>query len=61
MWIEFVSSTTYVSDPGSIQMLVPVKPVWPKLPMGKTLPRGTDWPVSMSQPKPRRFCPLIAG
>ena len=50
-----------MSEPGSIQRVVPVKPVWPKLPMGKMRPRGLEKAVSMSQPKPRRSWPLMAG
>ena len=43
---------------GSIQSEVPVKPVWPKLPMGKTSPRGREKAVLMSQPKPRVATPV---
>src|ERR1700692_4775146 len=35
----FDSRITYVSDPGSIHSVVPVKPVCPKLPIGNTAPR----------------------
>ncbi|CPU30456.1 Uncharacterised protein [Mycobacteroides abscessus] len=59
--MTFARTTTYVSDPGSSHKVTPVKPEWPKLPMGKSIPRGLDNSVSMSQPKPRRFCPAMAG
>ena len=42
-----------VSLAGSIQIDVPVKPVWPKLPIGKRSPRLAEKPVAMSQPTPR--------
>ena len=44
---------------GSIQSDVPVKPVWPKEPMGKTAPRGREKAELMSQPKPRVATPLV--
>ena len=34
-----------------------MKPVWPKLPMGKIMPRGADWPVSMSSRTRAGFAP----
>src|SRR2546426_1505815 len=38
---------------GSIQTEVPVKPVWPNDPSGKSSPRGAEYIESMSQPRPR--------
>ena len=29
--------------------------------LGKSKPRGLEWGVSISQPKPRRSCPATAG
>ncbi len=37
---RLVRMTTNVSVSGSIQRLVPVKPVWPKLVLPKSAPRG---------------------
>src|SRR5271156_5588886 len=45
---------TKVSLAGSIQIDVPVKPVWPNEPSGKTSPRGEEYCESISQPRPRR-------
>src|SRR5665647_3702474 len=40
---------------GSIHSEVPVKPVCPKLPMGKSSPRLPECGESTSQPRPRRM------
>ena len=44
-------------EPGSIQSDVPVKPVWPKLPMGKIMPRG--WRTSLSSVSYRKRTVLV--
>ena len=61
-----------MSEEGSIQRLVPVKPVWPKLggmrglvgrgqTVGKTVPRGREKAELMSQPKPRWATPVVVS
>ncbi len=47
-------NTTNVSDAGSIQSEVPVKPVWPYEPTGNRSPRFEEYRESMSHPSPRR-------
>ncbi len=42
-------------DAGSIQIDVPVNPVWPNEPTGKNSPRFDEYAESMSQPSPRTF------
>src|SRR5690348_17384573 len=46
---------TYVFVYGSIQMDVPVNPVWPNDPIGKSSPRLDEKAESMSHPRPRRL------
>src|ERR1039458_4041498 len=60
-WTELASRTMYVSEDGSIHRVVPVKPVWPKLPMGNALPRGREYDEVMSQPKPRCATPFAGS
>jgi hypothetical protein len=50
---RFDRNTTNISVAGSIQIEVPVKPVWPKEPMGSSSPRFDENVESMSQPRPR--------
>src|SRR5688572_3064166 len=45
--------TTNVCEVGSIQMLVPVNPVWPNEPRGKSSPRLDEKELFMSHPSPR--------
>ena len=52
---RFDRNTTNVFVTGSIQMEVPVKPVWPNDPMGSSSPRFDENDESMSQPSPRTF------
>src|SRR6185503_3079858 len=52
-WTRLLRKTMKVSLAGSIHIEVPVKPVWPKLPIGKRSPRLAEKPVAMSQPTPR--------
>jgi hypothetical protein len=47
--------TTNVLVTGSIQMDVPVKPVWPNDPTGSSSPRFDEKLESMSHPSPRTF------
>ncbi len=54
-WTLLDSSTTYVFVTGSIQREVPVKPVWPNEPTGKSSPRFEEKGESMSKPRPRRM------
>ncbi len=54
-WTRLLRKITAVWLSGSIQIDVPVKPVWPKfLPRGNAWPRLREYPVSTSQPKARR-------
>ncbi len=46
---------TNISVTGSIQIDVPVKPVWPNDPTGSSSPRLDENAESMSQPRPRVF------
>src|SRR5215472_13988168 len=50
---EFVNRITYVLVYGSTHIEVPVKPVWPNDPTGKSAPRFEENEESMSQPSPR--------
>ena len=52
---RLVSRMTKVSDAGSTQRLVPVKPVWPKPASPKSLPLGELKPVLTSQPRALRW------
>ena len=51
-------NTTNISLAGSIQIDVPVKPVWPNEPSGNSSPRLVEKLVLMSQPSPR-VLPLL--
>src|SRR5947208_16620342 len=53
-WTRLLKKITAVSLPGSIQMLVPVNPVWPKLPKGKNSPRLDENEVCTSHPSARQ-------
>ena len=54
-WTRFDRKMTNISVAGSIQMDVPVKPVWPNDPIGSSSPRLEENVESMSQPSPRVF------
>src|SRR5947208_11514406 len=53
-WIRLERNIQKVCENGSIHRQTPVKPVWPKEPIGNRSPRGRLNSESMSQPKPRR-------
>ena len=52
-WTRFDMNTTNILVAGSIHSEVPVKPVWPKDPSGRSSPRLAAKDESMSQPRPR--------
>src|SRR6266404_7602712 len=55
---ELVNRITYVLVYGSIHMEVPVNPVWPNDPTGRSAPRLEENEESMSQPSPRTSAAL---
>ena len=54
-WRRFDRKMTNTRLAGSIQIEVPVNPVWPNDPSGKNSPRFAEYDESTSQPKPRTF------